>query len=84
LPSLQQKFANALSSTQSSLFYLLSPEAARLTACSIDDDFRINNKGKSGQRPAEKRGPGCFACGRKFFFGLIFWLLLYQDKSNWP
>jgi len=27
---------------------------------------------KSGERPDKKRGPGCFACGRKDLFVLIF------------
>jgi len=27
----------------------------------------LTKKYKSAQRPAEKRGPGCFACGRKDF-----------------
>jgi hypothetical protein len=39
---------------------------------------------KCGQRPDGKRGPGSFACGGKDFSVLIFWLLLYQDKSNSP
>ena len=38
------------------------------------------NTNKSGQRPAEKRGPGCFACGWKDFFGLIFCYFFIKEK----
>ena len=32
--------------------------------------------------PDRKAGQKVQACGRKLFSDLIFWLLLYQDKSN--
>jgi hypothetical protein len=65
-------------------FYLISPEAYLLTGhTNINKHVNINTTAhKSGQRPAGKRGPGCFACGWKDFSGLIFWLLLDQAKSN--
>jgi hypothetical protein len=34
--------------------------------------------------PDRKAGQKVKACGRKLFSVLIFWLLLYQDKSNSP
>jgi hypothetical protein len=34
--------------------------------------------------PDRKAGQKVDACGRKLFSVLIFWLLLYQDKSNSP
>ena len=57
-----------------------SPEAFLLTELRLKKNITIVNYNEylnthaniSGQRPAGKRGPGCFACGWKDFSGLMF------------
>jgi hypothetical protein len=60
-------------------FYLISPEAYLLTF--VLHQKYCNNKKKRKGLPRCAAG-SLALCGGSDQLGLIFWLLLYQDKSN--